>query len=143
MTQSYQRYAQKIWNGSPAGYSPIEGDTNVLFPDSFCAQQIHTSPQTAETELLAVLKKREQQQRPFLRPVAARCPRCGSVIFIHDLIDLAAFKKRELLCSRCKERAFYELPQREQERRQQEAIDIWRKLATPVINQPTKGNVNE
>jgi len=138
MTQSYQRYVKRIWNGTPAGYSPIEGDTNVLFPDSFCAQQIHTSAQTAETELIAVLRKRKQG-RPFLRSVAARCPCCGNVIFINDLADLAAFAKSELLCSTCKERAFCELPQREQARRQLEAIDVWNDISTAVINQPLAG----
>lgn len=124
----------KIWNGSPAGYTPIEGDKNVLFADTPCAQQIHTTVAGAETELRAVLRRRAKG-KPFCRGVAVRCADCGHVVFVDDYDQLASYAKGELRCSHCREREFYNLPAAEQERRQREAIAVWKEITQPIANQ--------
>lgn len=120
---------RKIWDGTPAGYTPIEGDPDVLFLDTPAAQRIHTSHVSAERELKAVLRKRASDA-PFLRGVAVHCQgdECNEIVFIEDLDDLASFRRHELLCSNCKAREFYALSPIERSRRQAQVENFWKNI---------------
>jgi len=127
---------KRIWDGTPKGYSAIEGEVDLLWGE----QRIYRSAKEAEVEFLACEAKKAKGAM-FFRPVAVYCQRkgCSNVVFIHDAIDMETFKRGEMQCSTCKELEYRSLTPMERAQRDKEFERLFSNLNTYPLNNSTKG----